>query len=175
MPYVGGSLEVLFDSVPQEMTLVAERQMAARAGSRMEKLAKDNTPVETGKLRESWYQLPVNKTKYAIWSAYEAKVATNVEYAPYVEYGTGLWGPEHKAYTIRPRFGGMLSWIDPHTGHRVYAHEVKHPGSPGNHMLAIASEVLEFEVQHGTIFEDILSEWKRDIEAQAEARGKVMV
>ena len=37
-----------------------------------------------------------------------------MEYAPYVNYGTGLWGPEHRKYLIEPiEPKKALSWIDP--------------------------------------------------------------
>ena len=69
-----------------------------------------------------------------------------MEYAPYVEDGTGLWGPKHAKYEIKPkRPGGWLRWIDPMTGDPVFARRVMHPGWPGNHMFAIGAALTEQE------------------------------
>ena len=38
-------------------------------------------------------------------------IGTNVKYAPYLELGTGLWGPNRAKYEIKPkRPGGVLHW-----------------------------------------------------------------
>lgn len=45
------------------------------------------------------------------------------EYAGFQEYGTGIYGP--KKTPIRPKNGKLLTWIDPDTGKRVWAREVR--------------------------------------------------
>lgn len=54
-----------------------------KAGNMIQETAKSNCPVDTGQLRNS---IEVSKTEHAVL------VGTNVEYAPYVEYGTGRRG-----------------------------------------------------------------------------------
>lgn len=110
--------------------------------------------------------------------SYEADVYTEVEYAPYVEEGTGLWGPEHRKYVIRPkRPGGWLSWIarDTYTrrdgsivkaGDRVYAKEVLHPGSPGQHMLAIGAHMTQEQFDEWA--DDIMAGWAARVERAAQ-------
>lgn len=56
---------------------------------KIQKNAKYLTPVDTGQLRNSI------KTKSEVkQDSVEAQVYTNVEYAPYVEFGTGQRGSE---------------------------------------------------------------------------------
>lgn len=52
-------------------------------GMKAEGYAKDNTPVDTGRLRNSMS----HKVYMSDSSVY---IGTNVEYAPYVEFGTGI-------------------------------------------------------------------------------------
>jgi hypothetical protein len=115
----------------------------------MTALVRQNTPIETGELRASW------ETKIVVVHVgargelvYESGTETEVEYVLYVEHGTGLWGPKHARYVIRPRRpDGWLRWIDPDTGQPVFARRVLHPGSPGNHMLAIGVALTEHEFE----------------------------
>jgi hypothetical protein len=167
-PYVGGSLVSLFDEEPQAATNLAMRRMAERGGDRMVDLTVQNTPIDKGNLRSSWYQIPTHKTHFAVWDAYESGVATEVHYAPHVEHGTGLWGPKHAKYPITAKAGGFLRWIDPASGKEVFAKKVMHPGSPGQHMIAIAAEVTEHEVDTGVLFNGILHDWVTAVEASAD-------
>jgi hypothetical protein len=167
--YEGGSLTSLFDEDAQAATNIALRKMADRGGERFVELTRMNTPIDTGELRASWYQLPTNKTHFGPWPAWESGVATDVDYAPHVEYGTGLWGPKGSKYPIVPKTpGGVLHWIDRETGEHVFSKMVMHPGSPGQHMVAIAADVVEFEVDGGTLFRATLDEWKMAVEAGAD-------
>lgn len=54
-----------------------------KAGKMIQKTAKSNCPVASGQLRDN---IELLKTESAVF------VGTNVEYAPYVEYGTGRRG-----------------------------------------------------------------------------------
>lgn len=168
MGYVGGSLVSLFNDEPQKATDLAARRMSAKGADRMHELAAMNTPVESGVLRTSWYQLPVNKVHYGTWPAWRSGIANDVDYAPYVEYGTGIYGPEHRPYVIVPKRAPFLAWRDPATGKWIRARKVIHPGSPGNHMLAIAAHVTEAETDSGELMQGPLDEWARAVEASAD-------
>jgi Bacteriophage HK97-gp10, putative tail-component len=165
MPYVGGSLVSLFDEGQQSRTRLAMRRMVRRGTERMKAVATINTPVQTSKLRQSWYELPVTRTTPV--EGYESGIASDVEYAPHVEYGTGLWGPQHRKYPILPKHADFLAWRDPRTGEWIRAKRVMHPGSPGNHMVAIAASVVESELESGLV-DSILDHWARSIEAAAD-------
>lgn len=138
MPYVGDRLAPLFDTGPLDRALV---RMANEGGDELHDLVVMNTPIDGGNLRSSWYRTPAveeGRTRRA-WRSW---VRTEVEYAPYVEWGTGLFGPEHRKYLIEPKEPGrMLSWVS--GGRRFFAHRVWHPGSPGQYMMASAAARLE--------------------------------
>ena len=92
-----------------------------------------------------------------------------MDYAPHVEYGTGLWGPSGAKYPIYPKDpGGLLHWIDRDSGQHVFAKMVMHPGSPGQHMIAIAGSMAEAEFDGGAIGDGVLGEWARTVEASAD-------
>lgn len=172
MGYRGGEISSLFKEAPLK-----------RAG---ENISKDvlkefhdatvkNTPIGGrfapgglgGNLRSSWYtEGPAHKMSLSgmEWSG---SVNTNVDYAPHVEYGTGLWGPKHAKYLIKPKVpGGTLSWVDPVTRKRRFAKSVMHPGSPGAHMLLNAA--VKTEAMFGLIAEPALKEWAREAERLAD-------
>lgn len=44
-------------------------------------------------------------------------------YAVYHEHGTGIYGPKKRM--IRPKRAKVLTWVDPDTGERVFAREVR--------------------------------------------------
>lgn len=54
-------------------------------GLTAEGYAKDNTPIDTGRLRNSMSHAVEEDTVY---------IGTNVEYAPYIEFGTGIYATE---------------------------------------------------------------------------------
>lgn len=67
----------------------SSRKGLERGAKKIQKNAKYLTPVDTGHLRNSI------KTKSEITQeGAEAQVYTNLEYAPYVEFGTGQRGSE---------------------------------------------------------------------------------
>lgn len=162
-----------FDAPQQAATGRAAMAMAHRGGDRMHELTVINTPIGGrdqrggggGNLRSSWYQIPVHRIRTPKGRGFQSGVATQTEYAPHVESGTGLYGPKGAKYEIRPRTpGGYLRWVDPRTGREVFAKRVMHPGSPGAHMVATAAALVEAEFERGLVG-GILDGWVRDIEA----------
>jgi hypothetical protein len=77
------------------------RRAALLVGSyvlRIEREAKQATPVKTNFLRSSLHTQVEERGNTII-----GKVGTNVKYGTYVEYGTGLYGPKHRKYEIKPK------------------------------------------------------------------------
>lgn len=175
MPYIGGKLASLFDH-KQVATKLAVRDMADKGGDLLHDKVIENTPIggvdqahgaPGGNLRTSWWRKPVNRKVGPLGPEYETEVGTDVDYAPYVEHGTGLWGPDNSEYIIRPRKpGGYLRWKDKETGEWIYAKEVHHPGSPGQHMMELAAAYVEHSWDDHT--DPILEEWQRSIESRAD-------
>jgi len=171
--YIGPNLADLFDDQPAKD---ACKRLADMGGDRLHETIAIYTPLKTGNLRSSWFRAPTidEGTRYTSY------VRTEVSYAPYVNYGTGLWGPEHRKYLIEPhpprRF---LAWYDPKSAFAgksgwVYARRVWHPGSEGAHM--VQKGALETEAVFGRWAELDLQQFKADMEALAiKAQGSVKV
>lgn len=121
-----------------------------------------NTPRETGALREDIHEKEVVRLSWG----WEGGIFATLEYAPYVEHGTGLWGPKHAKYKIEPKKpGGILAFfsrlqtpeghpvLSPKAGKNieeanlVFARYVMHPGSPGQHMFAIGGAMAEHAME----------------------------
>lgn len=165
MAYEGGTLRGWFDPSPCT-TLI---QNGAKAGGkRMHELVKMNTPVKTGELREGWLEGETILSKSAGpvgGDVATAHVYTEVPYAPYIESGWGLWGPSHSKYPIYPKKpGGALRFFWEKKGQWVTLKSVMHPGSHGQHMMAIAANVLESTVSE--IVQPELEAWKVAVELQ---------
>lgn len=62
-------------------------------------------PVKTGHLQSSI----TGQISKATQTVIEGKVGSNVEYAPYVEFGTGVYGPSKTP--IRPKHKKILAWV----------------------------------------------------------------
>lgn len=73
-----------------------------QAAKKMQGDAKDLAPVDTGRLRNSIQAFVEEKDGKVI-----GKVSTNVEYAAYVEFGTGQRGEESPS---PPKYDGELSY-----------------------------------------------------------------
>lgn len=175
MPYVGGKLAPLFDRKPVKH---AARSLADEGGKVMTRRVKENTPVETGHLRESIKQKHVTLGFDAMGNEiYTSGSFTRLKYAPYVEHGTGLWGPKHAKYAIYPRKpGGVLAFrvrtggLDPTTGSPttgglIFVRKVMHPGSPGNHMFVIGAAMTKAELR--LFSKPVLAAWAREQAALA--------
>ena len=164
MPYVGGSLRSLFDQPQRDATNDAMHSMADRAIGVWEEATTRATPVDTGLLKKSWYTIKAAREGDAI----QSEIATNIDYAPHVEYGTGLYGPKAAKYPILPKKpGGVLRWIDPKTGQEVFARKVMHPGSPGAYMMMKGANATKAAIAAG-LFEPDLDKWQTTIIKQAD-------
>lgn len=162
MGYVGGELAPAFR---QDSTDRALKNMARLGVREAREITEKNTPVETGDLRASWEVSPVRPmVSEAGLPGVGATWYTELEYAPYVEHGTGLWGPEHKKYLIEPKIpGGVLHFVG-NGGQDVFTRRVWHPGSPGQHMVAIAAAMVEHTFHQ--IVRPALNWWVADTERQ---------
>ena len=161
--YFGPDLAEMFAQEPLTRAL---RSMADTGGDRLHDYIVAFTPIKTGNLATSWYRKTTRRELHGTSTAYVAPVASDVSYAPYVNYGTGLWGPEHRKYLIEPHAPNkFLSWVDPLTGKRVFARRVWHSGSEGHHMIEKAGSMI-----HATLNEMMLPDlerYKRETEALA--------
>lgn len=164
MSYEGGRLAPWFDTTPNDRFC---RRAAGDGGRVLEHRIRENTPEDTGALRASIRQQPL----VIIWAGgkphhYESHVSTDLDYAPPIEYGWGLWGPQHAKYRIRPKAWphGWLHWVDPETGQDVFRKEVWHPGAPGAHMFVIGAGLTQAELPE--IVAQPLARWRREVENQ---------
>ena len=164
MGYTGGEMADLFAMEPVEDCM---EEITDRVGERLHDETVRNTPWDTRNLKTSWYREPVREVRRGGGRAFRTVVATDVDYAPGVEHGTGLWGPAGAKYDIpssgRMPPGRFMRWRDPATGDWIYAKAVKHPGSRGRHMLGRAMNTIEHEVD--SIAAPVTRAWVRRQEA----------
>jgi len=158
----------------------AGRMIADDTGKAFRENVKKNTPIETGRLRNS-YKVTKATYKSGEWSG---RVYTNVPYAIPMEYGSGLWGPKKKKFKIEPKKPGGYLAFQPYVrtnangkpeivldqsgnpvkqGGKVYTKLVLHPGSPGHAMFRIGAALTEFELPKTAA--PSLRVWKRLAEA----------
>jgi hypothetical protein len=159
--YKGGKLAPWFGPVPTRILMQTAPVVVAAEGR---EIAEKNTPVETGDLKAAWMSdKKASKAATYLGLGMEASWFNKLEYAPYVNYGTGLYGPEARKYLIVPKKpGGTLHWVDRATGADVYAKAVLHPGSPGNYMLEISADVVE--ATWDRIIKPLLITWVKQME-----------
>lgn len=161
-PYIGGKLEPWFHTEPNVVFL---RRAADHGGEAMTRNTKMNTPIDTGRLIDSIKKKLTVVVPTARGLAYESGCETHVDYAPHVEYGTGLYGRYHRPYLIKPKNpNGWLRWIDPDTGRPIFAKSVMHPGSPGAAMFAKGATMTEAEFDR-LVARDLFR-WSREVELQ---------
>jgi hypothetical protein len=164
---------------PEGPTRLACRDISDAMSDRAHELVAVFTPVESGNLRSSWYREPAVRTRRYGFVAYRSTVATEVDYAPHVEHGTGLWGPSHSKYEILPVRARALSWITRvpirmrdgrliPAGTRVFAMRVMHPGSRGRHMMARAVAFVDASLDQ--IARPALAKWEREMESVVAVR-----
>jgi hypothetical protein len=164
MPYVGGDVSSFFGAEAQAATSDAARKMTDKAGQTLEQLASGFTPTKTGKLKAGWHRDPTTPKD----NGWTTSVSNDVDYAAYVENGTGLYGPKHAKYLIKPKNpGGTLRFEI--GGRIVFAKFVMHPGSPGKYMMLRSLNMLDVGAE--ALFAATLEEWTHEIEAAAEKDG----
>lgn len=181
--YYGPSLAALFD-LDNEVREICHA-LADRGGEEMTRNTREFTPVGSrpfepgyvpGHLLESISQkLVVVTVDLTGRLVYESGAKTNVEYAIYVEEGTGLWGPYRRMYEIRPKNpDGWLRFLDEH-GNPVFAKRVMHPGSPGAHMFARGAAKTEVEMHEWA--QRMVDEWslRVGVVAVLKAKSRVIV
>ncbi len=104
---------------------------------------RSETPVGEGAntthLRDSYYIVGPRTTKRTA----TFRVATDVKYAPWVEWDTGIHGPRGSKYIITGKRGNLLSFYWKKKGKKVVTRYVMHPGSAGAHMFAKGADALE--------------------------------
>lgn len=155
MGYEGGRLAPWMHDGP---TKYVARRMAEKGSRELHRKVIARTPKDTGNLAASWRRKPVVVGVTVTGEqALETGVETFVDYAPYVEHGTGLWGPKHAKYPIRPKVPGGTLHFFTKEGAEVFSKLVMHPGSPGAHMVAIA--VAELEVELPVVMRPELELW----------------
>lgn len=102
------------------MTKINTEKIMKQIGLLVLKHIKANAPVDTGRLRNSFTMRMEGN---------EVIISSNVEYAPYVEYGTGIYvGHDY----IRPKKAKALHWEK--EGKDYFAKKVK--GMPGTFFIA---------------------------------------
>jgi hypothetical protein len=162
--FQGKSLVQTIDDL-EDATMRTGHRLAEDLGKRFRHNVEINTPVETRHLRDSYKLTPIRYgpaggARMAVY-AWQGTLFTEVGYAPYVEYGTGLWGPRHAKYKIEPKNpGGVLAFrpymrengsviLDVQNqvgkGGMITVRYVMHPGSPGAAMFRIGAVITEAE------------------------------
>ena len=111
--------------------------------------AKNQMPVPSGKLKKSWKKSRVGR--WVIRDTYIWKVWTDVDYAPYVEYGTS-------PHTIRPKTKEALVYWNATGKHG--AEEVRHPGTKPVYMLSRAVNETK-AVTPWAIGKPVLENWAK--------------
>ena len=92
-----------FTKAPKEVGGILKGALGKTAAL-VERKAKNYAPINYGALRGSIH----TEGPYVTNLNVEAKVGTNLEYAQYQEYGTGVFGPNHAP--IRPKRARVLAW-----------------------------------------------------------------
>jgi Bacteriophage HK97-gp10, putative tail-component len=185
VPYEGDDLMDLIENL-EEATKRTGHRLADAMTDRGKTNIERNTPVETRHLRDSLERTPIRYRRFSLQGVrlycWEGKVFTEVEYAEYVERGTGLWGPRRKKYKIEPKKPGGVLAFTPYarmpnggvildvqngvvSGQPVYARYVMHPGSPGAHMFRIGATLTEH--QFDEFARDPMRLWKEEVEGRA--------
>lgn len=163
----GSSLVDWVDQVENELPTLGHR-IAQDGLDALQHNIEINTPVETRTLRNSYQQSDIDYEAVMANGGYLAyawtgRVFTEVEYALFVERGTGLWGPKRAKYKIEPKQPGGVLAFRPYMrgangavildvaggvtkGGLIVARFVLHPGSPGHAMFRIGAVLTEHQI-----------------------------
>lgn len=114
----------------KQLRLIPEmlRETASESLDVIEQLTKDGTPVDTGELRESIHQTPIEKVGDRI----KGTVTSDNDHAAPIEYGSS-------GHAIFPNDAKALKFHD--GTYKAYA--LHHPGHRGYHMFRHAAITFE--------------------------------
>lgn len=165
MGYEGGRLAPVFDSFPATW---ASRRMADAGAKRFREAVVQNTPIDDspfpsrppGTARRSWREKPVvGPVRTLSGETYETGIESDDKVLSFLETGTGLYGPKHRAYWIFPKQpGGRLHFYSRKTGQWVFANAVLHPGIHAQRPLATGAAIVEHTL--AALLQPQLLEWK---------------
>ena len=155
----------LEDFLNPSAVTVAGRAMAEKGADRLQEATQTRTPISTsmsgglprsrppGTLRDSIQRGPVRKHTSSLGRGWQARVFTEDEIAPYVEWDT-------RAHEIRPRPPGKALRF--YAGGQVrYASVVHHPGTTGQHMFSRAAAYVQAE--SSSMFDEELARFGHDL------------
>lgn len=184
MSYSGGRLSPMFSREPIRR---ACEKMAKHGAESMTRWTRINTPIGhqqfpspgymPGTLRASIHEKVMVVYPSARGMVYESGAETNVEWAPYVESGTGIYHipNAHQPWIIRPKNpDGWLRWIDQATGNPVFAKEVVQKGIHPQGMFAIGAHMSEHEFET-IIAPEALAAWSREHELMFESQPPIYI
>lgn len=170
MGYEGARLAPLFSPVPARRTA---RRMTIVGSEEWKRVTVANTPIDDspfpsrapGTARESWrVKTVVGPIHTLSVDTYLGGLETEDDVALFLEIGTGLYGPEHRAYVIKPKDPeGWLRFYSRKTGQWVYAKQVLHPGIHPQRPLATAAVFVEHNLER--TMRPLLAAWIREQES----------
>jgi len=102
-------LERVLRKVDPKLLAGPLRRFFDRAGITVRNAAAKRAPVDTGRLRAS-LAYEVDPAPLPLW----AKVGTNVEYAPYMEFGTGVFAEGEGGGRHWPPGEALSAWAGKH-------------------------------------------------------------
>ncbi|HDK26588.1 MAG TPA: HK97 gp10 family phage protein [Candidatus Atribacteria bacterium] len=83
---------------------------------------REEPPIDHGRLRGSWQMQKIKDIQY--------KMSSGVEYAPWVAYGTGIYGPKGQPIHIEPKVAQCLHFV--WNGMEIFAKSVEVQGQKAN-------------------------------------------
>lgn len=172
MGYTGDRLAPMFSPGPARVTAAA---LADAGADLLLSETVQNTPVDDspypsrppGTARASWHKKPVvGPIPSLSEDIYETGIESEDNVVVFLEYGTGLYGPKHQSYIIRPKNpDGMLRFYSRKSGSWVLARQVTHPGIHPQRPLATGMALAEHRMPEHV--QPIMEAWIRLAELQA--------
>jgi hypothetical protein len=160
MGYRGGRLASL--AADDGATERTARGIADSGGRLMTEVAVERTPVESGEVRASWRQLPVDRERREGVTGYVSGASNHHWRARFVEWGV-------QPHNIEPRGDPEgAEAVETPAGPRALVH---HPSYPGAHMTAQAAAAAEVALPELAAPE--LEAWAKDVELAAKRRPGV--
>lgn len=139
------------DGLPTTILDAAYKEMMISAHL-IESGAKERAPYNTGKYRATIHASG-DRDKMT------AEVGTNDKRGPWLEHGTGVYGPKGQPYTISARNAKFLHWVDGQGGHH-FARKVTIKG-----MRARPHMQPAFEAEKPTMMKNIEAAISKALEA----------